>query len=420
MALMSCPECGGKMSDKAPKCPHCGAVAAAMRKEKSTVSCSECGNILPENAAACPVCGSPVGETAPAPRKTTVQPAPYIRSNEGEQLEIVLIRGKHRSPRKIVCSVIAGVLLLLCAAAAGCFIYDFSFADRLCEFYSGRYYSGLVGGTCSVAQLAIFLAAAVVFAIIGAIVFIAGLGQRLTVTNAKIIIKRPFKPSIRLTWDRVSSADMTTDTILCVCAEGKKYYFSDLANRGEVHRVITDMLSRKSAGTLKMPTVCGFKSVFMRLLHKKAALTVAAAAAAVLIAAALSPLVMGLCAKNVKDVPYEWSVITLQMGGGLSSGVTNIAEITIKGTYTGKWLNGKPYGTGTIVFDGESCGFFSNADTYTGTWKNGEPSKGSLMYGSYERYSGGFRHSRMHGYGKFTNISGEITEGRFEYGHFPD
>lgn len=415
MALMTCPECGGKMSDKAPKCPHCGAVAAAMRKEKSTVSCSECGNILPENAAVCSVCGSPVGETAPAPRKITVQPAPYIRSNEDEQFEIVLVRGKHRAPRKIVCSVIAGVLLLLCAAAAGCFIYDYSFADRLCEFYLGHYYSGLTGGFCSVSQLAIFLAAAVVFAIIGAIVFIAGLGRRLTVTNAKIIIKRPFKPSLRLTWDRVSSADMTTDTMLCVCAEGKKYYFSDLANRGEVYRVITDMLSRKSAGTLKMPTVCGFKSVFMRLLRKKAALTVAAATAAVLIAAALSPLVMGLCAKNVKDVPYEWSVIKLHNGG--MSGV-NIVEITIKGTYTGKWLNGKPYGTGTIVFDGKSGGFFSNADTYTGTWKNGEPHNGTMSAFSHEIYSGGFRHSRMHGYGKYINDNGKITEGTFKYGYF--
>lgn len=54
MSLITCPECGKQMSDKAAACPSCG--APVIKK----VTCPECGKELSANATACPNCGCPV------------------------------------------------------------------------------------------------------------------------------------------------------------------------------------------------------------------------------------------------------------------------------------------------------------------------------------------------------------------------
>lgn len=72
MALISCPECGKQISDKAPACPHCGAPVSAGAPEER--KCSECGSVLPDGASACPQCGCPA-ESEPAPAAQPVQPA---------------------------------------------------------------------------------------------------------------------------------------------------------------------------------------------------------------------------------------------------------------------------------------------------------------------------------------------------------
>jgi hypothetical protein len=54
MALTECAECGGKVSDKAPACPHCGAPV-----EIAQVACTECGTKISANAPSCPKCGAP-------------------------------------------------------------------------------------------------------------------------------------------------------------------------------------------------------------------------------------------------------------------------------------------------------------------------------------------------------------------------
>ncbi len=55
MALISCPQCGTQVSDKAEKCIHCGWVI----KEKPKKLCEDCGNEIPEGETMCPVCGCP-------------------------------------------------------------------------------------------------------------------------------------------------------------------------------------------------------------------------------------------------------------------------------------------------------------------------------------------------------------------------
>lgn len=66
MALISCPQCGTQISDKAEKCIHCGYIL----KEQPKHLCEDCGAEIPEGATVCPTCGCPVKEepdTNPAP-----------------------------------------------------------------------------------------------------------------------------------------------------------------------------------------------------------------------------------------------------------------------------------------------------------------------------------------------------------------
>ena len=47
--MITCPECGKKISDKAAKCPHCGISREDMVKERerqSKQACSSCGCII--------------------------------------------------------------------------------------------------------------------------------------------------------------------------------------------------------------------------------------------------------------------------------------------------------------------------------------------------------------------------------------
>ena len=58
MAMITCPNCGEQVSDKAKKCVHCGMVLIQEEKKR----CAECGAELEEGATECPNCGCPVEE----------------------------------------------------------------------------------------------------------------------------------------------------------------------------------------------------------------------------------------------------------------------------------------------------------------------------------------------------------------------
>ena len=57
MAMISCPECGKTISDKAEKCIHCGHI---MIEKNNVRTCSECGTIITDEMEVCPTCGCPV------------------------------------------------------------------------------------------------------------------------------------------------------------------------------------------------------------------------------------------------------------------------------------------------------------------------------------------------------------------------
>lgn len=58
MAMITCPNCGEQVSDKAKKCVHCGMVLTQEEKKR----CAECGAELEERTNECPNCGCPVEE----------------------------------------------------------------------------------------------------------------------------------------------------------------------------------------------------------------------------------------------------------------------------------------------------------------------------------------------------------------------
>ena len=58
MAMITCPNCGEQVSDKAKKCVHCGTVLIQEEKKR----CAECGAELEKEATECPNCGCPVEE----------------------------------------------------------------------------------------------------------------------------------------------------------------------------------------------------------------------------------------------------------------------------------------------------------------------------------------------------------------------
>lgn len=58
MAMITCPNCGEQVSDKAKKCVHCGVELILINKKQ----CSECGTYFEGNATECPKCGCPADE----------------------------------------------------------------------------------------------------------------------------------------------------------------------------------------------------------------------------------------------------------------------------------------------------------------------------------------------------------------------
>lgn len=58
MAMITCPNCGEQVSDRAKKCVHCGMVLIQEEKKR----CAECGAELEEGVTECPNCGCPVEE----------------------------------------------------------------------------------------------------------------------------------------------------------------------------------------------------------------------------------------------------------------------------------------------------------------------------------------------------------------------
>ena len=107
--LTTCPECGGQISDTAPRCPHCG---------YEITHCPECGAILPPDAKVCPQCGHPLTARGTASASasngiagTTCSPI--------SQTAVLPVKAGFRKRSKLVISLLAVLLVVLFATNPG-------------------------------------------------------------------------------------------------------------------------------------------------------------------------------------------------------------------------------------------------------------------------------------------------------------
>ena len=88
MAMVSCPECGQEISDKAKKCIHCGRVLIEEVVPKKF--CAECGKEISADAQECPFCGCPVEQEKPE-EIVAAQVALKVKKNKKPLLVVAAI-----------------------------------------------------------------------------------------------------------------------------------------------------------------------------------------------------------------------------------------------------------------------------------------------------------------------------------------
>lgn len=107
MALEKCPQCEAEISDKAPKCVHCGWERPVEEPEPKPRYCEECGKAIEdEEAEVCPNCGCPVKKED----QEAAEDAPA-------KVEVTSVK-VNKKTRKIVIGVVAAVVALVCVV--GC------------------------------------------------------------------------------------------------------------------------------------------------------------------------------------------------------------------------------------------------------------------------------------------------------------
>lgn len=98
MALISCPNCGKEVSDRAEKCPACGFILIEKTAEEPQTSlCPECSTPLPADAEVCPNCGCPI-------EHIQIEP-------EAQKVELTKVNLSTSSKNKLVVALIAVVII---------------------------------------------------------------------------------------------------------------------------------------------------------------------------------------------------------------------------------------------------------------------------------------------------------------------
>ena len=83
MALIACPYCGEKLSNRAAKCPHCG---NPLTPAASVNTCMECGAVLDVGETVCHQCGCPVEQ-----EKTSAAARPTKKKHHWGRLLLILL-----------------------------------------------------------------------------------------------------------------------------------------------------------------------------------------------------------------------------------------------------------------------------------------------------------------------------------------
>lgn len=112
MAMITCPNCGEQISDKAKTCVHCGTVLIPEEKKY----CADCGAELEEGATICPNCGCPVED------KSAEEAAP-------QQVEVTGVRMTKKS-KKIIAIVAIIAVIVAIVSVVGVQVYKKQAAEK--------------------------------------------------------------------------------------------------------------------------------------------------------------------------------------------------------------------------------------------------------------------------------------------------
>lgn len=110
MAMISCPNCGKQISDKAKTCPGCGYVLEnekVVEEEPKKVVCEECGTELTPDMEVCPNCGCPVEKREAEKETANVQAVEVTKIN----LQVDE-KGKEKAKKIGIIAIIAAVALI--------------------------------------------------------------------------------------------------------------------------------------------------------------------------------------------------------------------------------------------------------------------------------------------------------------------
>lgn len=100
MALINCPVCGEKVSDKAAKCIHCGSAIVTNKMDNNTQSLNQSGTLIGDNA-------------------ITSQPT-LINSSDTQNAQDVIKKFK----KNVVIGIVVAFLVIVAAIVVGIFIHQ--------------------------------------------------------------------------------------------------------------------------------------------------------------------------------------------------------------------------------------------------------------------------------------------------------
>ena len=126
MAMIVCPHCGERVSEKAKKCVHCGAILIPEEKKY----CMECGAELEEGMTECPNCGCPVDDT-------------IGQETDGKPQKVEVTGVKVTKKIKIIIGIVVALLVVGCATAFGVTQYQKKKAAEEYEQQVEEYYGNL-------------------------------------------------------------------------------------------------------------------------------------------------------------------------------------------------------------------------------------------------------------------------------------
>ena len=145
MAMISCPNCGKQISDRAKTCPGCGYVLQtkeAIKEQPEKMVCEECGSEITPEMEVCPNCGCPIekGETESAEKVS-----PDVQAVEVRKINIQVDESGKKKAKKF------GVLAILAVVAVVVAFFGYrAYQNQKLEEVKQQYQSDLERAASSI------------------------------------------------------------------------------------------------------------------------------------------------------------------------------------------------------------------------------------------------------------------------------